>query len=533
VFLSPEGLKGPGAEVRADANASGSTAADAAGDAVERTRLETAAFEGLLGKLGSDVARYVPAAIVPAAVSVGSVAVFTRIFGADAYGQYALVAAVCTLAAAVGAGWIQQGILRYLPRYLSEGALHEFFAQLLLLLIMTTAVWAVIALAGSPVVGRLGAYRVFYVPAACLVVGEMLFLALNTLFQSLLRSTAYAAYRVAAAVLRFALALAFVLLVERSVVGLVVGSAAGYLLLVVPMVKSIHPPPLKRVLRSFDGRFVRMFAAYGAPMIGWMFVGQILNLSDRFVIGAFRGSMEVGIYSANYTLVTMALGLLSTPILMAAHPIIMGAWERGVRSDITRMIGLFSRYYLITVVPFVVMVAVLSKDIAGLFLGEEFREGHRIIPFVLAGVAVWGFSMYGHKPLELLERTRTMLVIAVACAVVNIGLNLAFVPRWGYYAAAVTTLASYALYPMCVFLVLRKSYPWKVPGRTLLAAAAASAVMAVAVLWCRSVLLERVSSVIMMVLAGTAGAVAYGACLVAFGELRGEIRMLRNRRSRR
>jgi O-antigen/teichoic acid export membrane protein len=487
-------------------------------------------LEGLVGKLGGDLARYFPAAIIPAMMAVGSVAVFTRVFGPEAYGQYALVAASCTIVAAVVAGWIQQGILRYLPRYLARDALAEFFAKLLVLLGMVTAVWAVVVLVGSSAAGSLGAYRKFYVPAAFLVAGEMLFLALNTVFQSLLRSTAYGAFRIVGAVLRFVLALAFVFAVRRSVVGLVVGAAAADLILVVPMLRAIHPPPWRRILRSLDRGFVRTFAAYGAPMMGWMLVGQVLSLSDRFVIGAFRGSTEVGIYSANYTLVTMALGLLSTPILMAAHPIIMAAWERGVRRDITRMVGVFSRYYLMTIIPFVVLVAVLSEDIAGLLLGQEFREGHKIIPFVLAGVAVWGFSMYGHKPLELLERTRSMLAMAALCAVANVILNLLFVPRHGYYAAAVSTFASYLLYPVLVYLTLRRDYPWKMPKRTLLVTAGASAVMAVAALGTRSVLSERVASVIMLVIAGTAGITAYAACLIVLGEVRDEVRMLRKRR---
>lgn len=37
-------------------------------------------------------------------------------------------------------------------------------------------------------------------------------------------------------------------------------------------------------------------------MVGWMLGGQILGIADRFVIGAFRDTREVGIYSANYTL---------------------------------------------------------------------------------------------------------------------------------------------------------------------------------------------------------------------------------------
>ena len=39
-------------------------------------------------------------------------------------------------------------------------------------------------------------------------------------------------------------------------------------------------------------------------------------------------------------------------------------------------------------------------------LGRDFHEGYVIIPFVLAGNAVWFLSMIGHKGLEVHEKTR-------------------------------------------------------------------------------------------------------------------------------
>lgn len=104
-----------------------------------------------------------------------------------------------------------------------------------------------------------------------------------------------------------------------------------------------------------------------------MLGGQALGIADRFVIGAFRDTREVGIYSANYTLVTMALGLLATPILMATHPIIMNAWEQSPGKNISRVIGVLSRYYLIAMVLFVTIVGVFSRGLAALLLGGEFR----------------------------------------------------------------------------------------------------------------------------------------------------------------
>ncbi len=66
--------------------------------------------------------------------------------------------------------------------------------------------------------------------------------------------------------------------------------------------------------------------------MGWTSECRVLDLSDRFIIELFRGSEEVGIYSANYTLVNMGILFVATPLLSAAVPLIVDAWETGHRT---------------------------------------------------------------------------------------------------------------------------------------------------------------------------------------------------------
>jgi O-antigen/teichoic acid export membrane protein len=139
--------------------------------------------------------------------------------------------------------------------------------------------------------------------------------------------------------------------------------------------------------------------------------------------------------------------------------------------------------------------------------------------------------MYGHKPLELLERTGVMLLLVAVCAVVNLALNLVLVPAFGYYAAALTTCASYVLYPVLVYFVTRSSIPWKIPWGTIVTAAAAACVMTAALMWGRLLLSARVSSIIMMAVVGAVDSLVYVAALAVMGELRGEFEMLRRKRS--
>jgi O-antigen/teichoic acid export membrane protein len=486
---------------------------------------------GFVAQLRRDTLRYLPAAILPAGFSIAVVAVFTRIFSAEDYGRYALVMAAAVIVASTAAGWIQQSVLRFLPRYREEGRGDEFLARLAALVGVVVLGSGVILTVGSLAGNQwLAEYHRFYLPAAGLVLGEILFLTFITTYQSLLRSNEYAAFRVAAYGLRLILALGFVYLVKRDIVGLIVGSVGAYAIVLPMMIARLHLPSFAVVRGSLDGRFLRMIAGYGLPMMGWALVSQILGTADRFVIGAFRSSGEVGVYAANYTLVTMALGLLSTPIVMAGHPIIMNVWEGNRDADITRVITMLSRYYVILVIPFVTAVAVYSSDVVELFLGPEFQQGRVIVPLVLVGVALWGLGMCGHKTLELLERTRPMLLMVCICTILNLGLNVALVPAYGYRAAAVAMLISYAAYPVMVWLSARSTIPWRLPMGTVWRTLVASGVMAIVMYAFRAVVGDVLPRPLVAAFGGGVGITVYAAALVLSGELRDELRATRKGR---
>jgi O-antigen/teichoic acid export membrane protein len=325
-------------------------------------------------------------------------------------------------------------------------------------------------------------------------------------------SGAYATGRGAAAVLRFLIGLALVLFVSRDVVSLVYAIATANLLVAIPMLLTLRTDTF-RPLPSKP--FVRTLAAYGIPLIGWMLCSHVLQISDRYIIEAFRGSAEVGIYSANYNIVVMGFGLVSTPILLAAHPIIMDAWEHDRHDDIPRVIARFSRYYLIATAPVFAFVAVFSAEIVSLVLGETFREGHRIMPILLAGVLAWGMSMYGHKGLELAERTRTLLALIVLVAVTNVVLNLVIVPRFGYVGAAYTTVGSFLLYPALVYPITRSSIPWLIPWAGAVKVALCALGAAVVFWGVRAGLEPHAPVFVWLVVAGVLGLAVYGVLLFA------------------
>ena len=428
--------------------------------------------------------------LIPAAVSVSSVSVFTRVMDADAYGLYSVVASAVLILTVVASGWIEQSVLRYLPEYDASLGPREAGRRVIGATVATCATVLLLAVV-AVVIGRghFGAYQRLVIPAALLLTAEASFIALGAVLQSRLRSKTLSTLRSVGAVLRFAMALGLLLWFHRDVRWMLIGSALGRGLVSLATLVVVAREGGAFATPRLDRAVLARFAAYGLPMLGWTLSSRVLGVSDRFIIDAYHGSAAVGIYSANYTLVTMGFGLLSGPLLTAAHPLIIASWKSGGRELAPRTIESFSRLYVLALMPVVAALAVCSREVSAVLLGDAFRAGHEIVPILVLGIFAWGFSMYGHKGLELSERTDILFVLAAIVAVINVVLNFLLIPHYGYRAAAITTLASALLYPILVHAVSKRFVPWRIPWGTLLEATVAAALaMGVGVLVRRAVI---------------------------------------------
>jgi len=463
---------------------------------------------------------YLLAMVIPAAVGLVSIMIFTRIFPPDSYGFYALTMAAIGVTGTVLSQWIQQSVLRYLPEFRTNQRTAEFMHTWLVVVLTITSVASIILVASFPFLKPfLGNHYRFYVYGGFLLLASVLFGNFGTIFQANLQPRKYAMYQILSSIGQLTFALIFVFLIARDTAVLILGGALAYGILIVPMIRDLGMLGQRgKPLRGFNRKLVRKFVRYGGPMIFWFLGSQILSMSDRFIIGALKGPVHVGIYVSNYALVRQAVGLVAGPLLMAAHPLIVNAWENGSKDAIQGIVSGFSRYYLMIVVPFAACVAILSYEIATLLLGEAYREGHVIMPIVLPGFLAWNLAMYGHKGLELMERTRVIALLVTICAALNIGLNFLIVPFAGYVGAAATTSISYILYPVLVYLVARRRMRWQIPWRSLRNIGAATLAVSGILVSMKWFFAGKIPIIVLILVAGLVSLPAYCIVLVLMGE---------------
>lgn len=167
----------------------------------------------------------------------------------------------------------------------------------------------------------------------------------------------------------------------------------------------------------------------------------ITNIYDRvdlLLLFALAGSAAAGIYALPYRSVAV-LQIVPFGLMTALLPVIAPASsatpERNVCFQISNLL------FTLSLFP-VLAITLLSRQIVAEFLGAQYHESAvalRILIWSLVPMFVnFGLNTY------LLARgcERVFIRTASVCAVVNIGANLLFIPRYSYVAAAIVTIAT-------------------------------------------------------------------------------------------
>lgn len=426
---------------------------------IASTHRDATASPGAYRKFFSDSLRLLPARLLPALGSFVVLATATHLLGPAEVGRYGLVLSGVTLLSSLLGSWLDQAVLRLFHSN-SHGLTHIALRRAHLGLILGIA--GVLAIIGMTAVA--------VVPAEVrgLVALGVAVLVLSTAFnnaQYLLlaegRASTFAVFEVARGLLSAGGAIGFLLL----------GRGAGGLLLAVALSNALLLPFLlwsaELFLRPVINRAAAGYASecvsYGVPLVLWFIGAQILALSDRYILGFFRGPAEVGIYYATYQLIPTAIILVCAPILLAAHPIIMRTAELAPRAEVVAMVHRFTGYYAIFGVLLALEASLNARFISAVLVGPEFEQGWVIVPWLAFGLVAWNLGMFAHKRYEIHRQTGKLVALIAASAVVNLVLNLALVPRFGYLGAAIGTACAYAVYPIVASVAPGPKFSWGIP----------------------------------------------------------------------
>lgn len=166
----------------------------------------------------------------------------------------------------------------------------------------------------------------------------------------------------------------------------------------------------------------------------------VLNSTDRIMITKICGATDTALYSLAYTcgsIITILLNSINT----AFSPWLA---ERLHEND-TKSVRSFSTYYIASFVCIALGVMLVAPEVLYILGGKEYLAAIYVMPPVAMGcICQFLYTMMVNIE-QIKGKTVGMAFASVSAALLNYVLNLLLIPKYGYIAAAYTTLAGFLL----------------------------------------------------------------------------------------
>ena len=227
---------------------------------------------------------------------------------------------------------------------------------------------------------------------------------------------------------------------------------------------------------------LKSYLRFGTPMRLDNLSSWITSSSDRYVIVFFLGVASVGIYSAAYNIGTIIL-FLSAPLGIVLTPTLAKLYDENRMTEVRTHLTYSLKYFLMLAIPSVFGLSVLAKPLLNILSTPEFiPTGSLIVPIVAVSLLLAGVYVVFSQVFVLIKRTGIIGISWAAAALLNLGLNIVFVPRFGVLAAAVTTLVSYTLVTAVIIFFSTRHLRFDIKGGFILKSLVSSLVMSL-IIW--------------------------------------------------
>ncbi len=212
---------------------------------------------------------------------------------------------------------------------------------------------------------------------------------------------------------------------------------------------------LKSVVLQFDLRLLKRALLYSLPLLPHLLSHWVLAASDRIILERFVPLAEVGVYSVGYQIgaVMMLFAIAGNNGLIP----LFGRLDAKSRGDVEKLVRIVT-YYVLALTIIGLGITLFSSEIVDLLSPTAYYGAHVVVPWVVLGYLFMALYFPAMDTLNLVVGdTRKVSACTVGAAMVNVGLNLWLIPKYGAIAAAITTAIAYMLMAIGFFAFVRKT----------------------------------------------------------------------------
>ena len=197
---------------------------------------------------------------------------------------------------------------------------------------------------------------------------------------------------------------------------------------------------LKGILKNFSKNLIRPIMQYAWPFAILSLSGNIMTNTDLLMLGWFKGSEDIGLYSVAQRL-TQFLYIIPAILSVALFP----SFSKLAQESRERFNGIFNKiihFLFILGVPIVAGGILLSTDIILLAFGYEYQAAGVTFGILLVMTIINFSSTILANAVVAYNQQQTFLRYTLFAVTLNVLLNLLLIPLMGINGAAVATVVS-------------------------------------------------------------------------------------------
>ena len=275
-------------------------------------------------------------------------------------------------------------------------------------------------------------------------------------------------------------------------------------------------PDLLRVHWKFDAGLLRRMLSYSWPILLLGVVGILNQVADKIIFPMVypdkqAANVELGVYGSCVK-IAMIMALITQAFRYAYEPIV---FAKAKDDDKSEYYASAMKYFLIfTLLAFLCVVAYMP--LLQYILGEEYREGLRVVPIVMVAEIMMGIYFNLSFWYKLIDRTIFGALFSLAGCVVLVAVNLWGIPRYGYMACAWGGVAGYGTAMLLSYFAGQRLNPIPYPIRSM-----AGYALTCALLYWLLTLIPSDWPVLLRACAGTLPVLAFAAIIYKSEKRRG------------
>ena len=195
-----------------------------------------------------------------------------------------------------------------------------------------------------------------------------------------------------------------------------------------------------------DFSLLKKILVFSTPLVLTDASYPILTYIDRWMISVLDSASATGIYGISYRFGMIPGMLLVAPFIKAWRPFMYENKDRKTRHAVYhKMITYFS---VISCVLWL-GISVYSREMLVLFTTGAYVDGYIIIPYIALSQLMYGLGWIVIASLAVKNKTFFVGFFTFLGAVLNILLNLWWIPLFGFMGAAYSTVAAFAFIFVC------------------------------------------------------------------------------------